>query len=266
MVRTNFVLVDLENVQPKNIGLLYGGPFKIKVFLGATQCKIPLDMARVFQAFGPDVEYIQMDGNGTNALDFHIAYYIGRLAAEYPDAYLHIISKDTGFDPLIKHLKGQGISCQRSAAVTDMPMIKVANAESVPPERFEALLANLIKHKAAKPRTVETLRNSIKTCFANKLSDHEIQALVDQLAQRGVIRVHRERWSTSSRRELQRRRIKRPSPHILFPGPPVKERKLDPGGHDIPRSSTRRYAPIYRVVSVADGIHQVAVRSEQFYC
>ncbi|MGH8512709.1 MAG: PIN domain-containing protein [Gammaproteobacteria bacterium] len=188
MVRTNFVLVDLENVQPENIGLLYGGPFKIKVFLGATQCKISLELARALQAFGPDVEYIQMDGNGPNALDFHIAYYIGRLAAEYPDAYFHIISKDTGFDPLIKHLKAQRISCQRSAAVTDIPMIKIANAESVP-ERLDALLGNLIKYKAAKPRTVETLKNSIKTYFANKLSDHEIQALLDQLAQRGVIRV-----------------------------------------------------------------------------
>jgi len=56
MVRTNFVLVDLENVQPANIGLLYGGPFKIKVFLGATQCKISLEMVRALQAFGPDVE------------------------------------------------------------------------------------------------------------------------------------------------------------------------------------------------------------------
>jgi hypothetical protein len=77
MVRTNFVLVDLENVQPRNIGLLYGGPFKIKIFLGATQRKIPLEMARALQAFGLDVEYIQMDGNGTNALDFHIAYLSG---------------------------------------------------------------------------------------------------------------------------------------------------------------------------------------------
>ncbi len=192
MVRTNFVLVDVENVQPRNIGVLYGSPFKIMVFVGAAQGKIPLDMARALQAFGSDVEYIQMDGNGTNALDFHIAYYVGRLTAEYPDAYFHIISKDTGFDPLIKHLKGKGISCQRSAAVTDIPMIKVANAESVP-ERVDALLDNLIKRKAAKPRTAETLRNSIKTCFANKLSDHEIQALLDQLAQRDVIRISEEK-------------------------------------------------------------------------
>ncbi len=67
-------------------------------------------------------------------------------------------------------------------------MIKIANAESVP-ERIDALLDNLNKYKAGKPRTVETLRNTIKTCFANKLSDHEIQALLDQLGQRGVIRV-----------------------------------------------------------------------------
>ena len=31
--RTNFILVDFENVQPKDIGLLKDGPFKVKVFL-----------------------------------------------------------------------------------------------------------------------------------------------------------------------------------------------------------------------------------------
>lgn len=86
-MKTNFVLVDFENVQPKNVSLLSGGPFKIKVFLGANQAKLPLEMVRVIQAFGPDAEYIQIDGSGSNALDFHIAYYIGRLAAETPDAY-----------------------------------------------------------------------------------------------------------------------------------------------------------------------------------
>ena len=31
--RTNFVLVDFENVQPKDIDLLKDGPFKVKIFL-----------------------------------------------------------------------------------------------------------------------------------------------------------------------------------------------------------------------------------------
>ena len=83
---TKYVLVDFENVQLKNVGDLNGSALKIKVFLGASQVKVPLDIARALQAFGRDVDYIQIDGNGSNALDFHIAFYIGRLAAQAPDA------------------------------------------------------------------------------------------------------------------------------------------------------------------------------------
>jgi len=50
---------------------------------------------------GERAEYVRISGNGSNALDFHIAFYIGQLAAHEPDAYFHIISKVTGFDPLI---------------------------------------------------------------------------------------------------------------------------------------------------------------------
>lgn len=187
-MKTNFVLVDFENVQPKNMSLLTGGPFKIKVFLGAAQSKIPLEMARVLQAFGPDAEYIQVEGNGSNALDFHIAYYIGRLAAEYPDAFFHVISKDTGFDPLIKHLKGQSISCHRSTTVVDIPLVKISNAKSAP-EKIDAVIENLTKRKASKPRTIKTLSTTIKALFVNQLPDDELQGLLDQLAQRGIIKV-----------------------------------------------------------------------------
>jgi PIN domain-containing protein len=84
-LKINFVMVDFENVQPKNVSLLSGGPYKIKVFLGANQSKIPLEMARALQACGPDAEYIQIDGSGKNALDFHIARYIeAKLHFEQP--------------------------------------------------------------------------------------------------------------------------------------------------------------------------------------
>lgn len=125
-MKTNFVLVDFENVQPRNMGLLKGGPFHIKVFLGASQGKISLEMAQALQTFGDAAEYIQVVGNGKDALDFHIAYYIGKLAAENPGASFSIISKDTGFDPLVKHLKLKHIECKRSASITDIPHIKSA--------------------------------------------------------------------------------------------------------------------------------------------
>ena len=31
---THFVLIDYENVQPKELALLRGGPFKVKLFSG----------------------------------------------------------------------------------------------------------------------------------------------------------------------------------------------------------------------------------------
>ena len=45
----NYVLIDLENVQPKNIGVLAGNNFKVLVFVGEKQTKIPLDMAAALQ-------------------------------------------------------------------------------------------------------------------------------------------------------------------------------------------------------------------------
>lgn len=187
-MKTNYVLVDFENVQPKNVSLLNGGPFKVKVFLGANQAKIPLEMVRTLQSFGADAEYIQIDGNGANALDFHIAYYIGRLVAETPDAYFHVISKDTGFDPLIKHLKGQGIFCQRSTSIANIPLIKIANSNSVP-EKLDAIIENFSKRRASNPRVLKTLKSTINSLFAKQLSEEEVTGLIEQLERCGVVKI-----------------------------------------------------------------------------
>jgi hypothetical protein len=203
-MKTEFVLVDFENVQPKNMTALVGGPFQIKVFLGAAQAKIPLDMARALQAFGPDAEYIQIDGHGSNALDFHIAYYIGKLAVEHPQATFCIVSKDTGFDPLIRHLKARKITCRRTTAMTDLaqskrapalsaapgaPARRAAGAVAAPVGRFDAVVKNLTKRAADNPRRLKTLTTTIRSLFAHKLSDGDVQNLLEQLTQRGIISV-----------------------------------------------------------------------------
>jgi hypothetical protein len=202
-LKTNFVLVDFENVQPKNVSLLNGRSFKIKVFVGASQARIPFELARALHAFGPDAEYIQIDGNGKNALDFHISYYIGRLAAETPDASFYVISKDTGFDPLIKHLKARGIFCQRSKSIADIQGVKISSSKTISdrvdtvkpfdsrsiPEKVDAIINNLTKRKAAKPRTLKTLRSTITALFKNSLADVELDELIEQLTRRGAIKV-----------------------------------------------------------------------------
>jgi PIN domain len=204
-LKTNFVLVDFENVQTKDLNLLLGGPFKIKIFLGATQVKIPLDVAQSLQAFGADAEYIRIDGNGSNALDFHIAYYIGSLASGNPGAYFHIISEDRGFDPLIKHIKTRKIFCQRATSISDIPMVKLSNT-TVLTDKVDAIINNLIRRAAGKPRSEKTLANSIKHMFLNQLSDDEASHLIGQCVKRGVVVVHEGKVSYALPSEIEHTR------------------------------------------------------------
>jgi hypothetical protein len=185
----NIVLVDFENVQPKNLEHLRGGPYLIKVFVGANQAKIRFELALAIQALGEDAEYVRIDGQGSNALDFHIAYYIGRLAAAHPDARFYVISNDKGFDPLIKHLKGQGIHCARLKSIADVPVSKTAQPRTAAhSDKADAVIKNLAK-RTGKPRTLKTLRSTIKDLFKPQLTDEELEDLIGQLQARGVFKV-----------------------------------------------------------------------------
>ena len=62
-MKTNFVLVDFENVQPENVDLLRGLSFKIRVFAGAKQAKIPIKTASAVQSLGADAEYVRRAGS-----------------------------------------------------------------------------------------------------------------------------------------------------------------------------------------------------------
>jgi hypothetical protein len=132
-MRKNYVLIDFENVQPESLVALQHDHFEIKIFLGATQTKISFEIAQAMQTMGPRAEYIKMGGTGSNALDFHIAYYIGHLSAKDPTAYFHIISKDTGFDPLIAHLKSKNISAARETDIGEIPLVKATPLAPVLP-------------------------------------------------------------------------------------------------------------------------------------
>lgn len=187
-LKTNFILIDLENIQPLDCELLSGVPFKVKVFVGANQSKIPLKMVQALQAFGPNAEYIQIEGNGSNALDFHIAYYIGRLSVEFPDSFFHVVSKDTGFDPLIKHLKTRKVFCQRVVTIADIPLLKINGAKSLP-ERVSAVVDSLTKKRSARPRTVRTLCSTIQGLFFNQLTEPEVTEIMERLTASGFVAI-----------------------------------------------------------------------------
>lgn len=130
-------MIDFENVQPQSLASLEKGNYEVRVFVGATQPKLPFELVEAMQRLGSRAEYVRIAGNGPNALDFHIAYYIGKLSSADPTAHFVIVSKDTGFDPLIKHLVSLGITVSRSKTVPGAPKAK--------------LVANPVAKPAAKP-------------------------------------------------------------------------------------------------------------------
>ena len=187
-LRTNFVLVDFENVQPKDLGLLKDGPFRVKIFLGPNQSKVPVALASVLQFLGSNAEYVVLETAGTNALDFHIAYYIGVLSCEDPTAFFHIISKDSGFDALIKHLKGKKVLAQRSTCIADIPYFKPL-LPAAPDAQIEVVVADLIRRNAAKPRTQKTLLSTLHALFKKELSEQQLTQLFASLCSRGIVKA-----------------------------------------------------------------------------
>ena len=122
-------LIDYENVQPTGVGRLVPGACRIMVFLGQNQNRLPVDLTRALQPFGTDVDYVSISGSGPNAVDFHIAFYIGLLAEKHPGSKFTIVSGDTGFDPLVRHLATTlRIGCRRIKALPTQAAPKVATA------------------------------------------------------------------------------------------------------------------------------------------
>lgn len=191
---THFVLIDFENVQPDDLGLLREGPFQVRLFLGPHQVRIPIAIASELQSLGDRAEYVAMESAGNNALDFHIAYYLGILSSEHPSATFHIISRDAGFDPLIAHLHRRKISVQRSTCIADLPCFKAALAPALE-SRLNAVVADLRRRKGSVPRTQKTLLGTMRALFGNALPEEDMAELFSLLRSRGLVKVEGTRIS-----------------------------------------------------------------------
>jgi len=187
-LRVNYVLIDYESVQPDALSVLHEDHFRLIVFVGATQAKVAFETAAALQRMGERATYVKISGTGPNALDFHIAFYIGQLALQEGSPYFHIISKDTGFDPLIQHLKGRKIFAARWRDVTDIPLLKVSNAKS-PAERLSIIVEHLKTRGAARPRKVKTLMNTIGALFQKQVPEEELLALIGELQAKAFVSV-----------------------------------------------------------------------------
>lgn len=204
-MRINHELIDFENVHLKSLDRRKGEHFRVTVFLGPKNTKLPVDLVLGMQAFGERAEYVMLETPGANALDFHVAFYLGRLVAEHPNRFFHIISKDTGFDPLVQHLKTRKVFSARSASIDEMPCFcagsstlppsaPAANSSSsVPDGSLDELCAKAIGHlrdmKAAKPARTNTLSSTIQAKLGKDVPASTVVMVCSELVTRGHVKV-----------------------------------------------------------------------------
>ena len=188
-MRTNFVLIDSENVKPEYIEKLKHEHFRVVIFVGASLKRLDFPIVNAIQSLGSNGSYVQVSGHGPNALDFLIAYYIGKLSEANPDAYFHIISKDKGFDPLIAHLKDQKVFCCRSASVLEIPLVKSTD-KLTPKQRAADFYEKKIASAKSRPATVTSLQSAILSHFHKLISEKEAIEVLEALKAAGLVVVN----------------------------------------------------------------------------
>jgi hypothetical protein len=78
---------------------------------------VPTEFPNTALQLGEQFVSLDIEDQGKNALEFHIAFYLGEFLAASPTTNCIVLSKDKGFDPLIKHLCGRGFHVQRMATL-----------------------------------------------------------------------------------------------------------------------------------------------------
>lgn len=171
------LLVDFESVQQVDFSRL-DSTFNAMIFVGSNQKNVSLEIILNAKKFGIPIEWQQIEGNGSNALDFHIAMQLGRILEKSPDVECVVLSKDKGFDPLVRHLNKAGLKCKRLNSLLELDS-KPVISDDPNYQRALELLRKIDKKNL--PRRRKTLIQHVSAMFQKKLTQPEIDKIVDIL-------------------------------------------------------------------------------------
>jgi len=175
--KPRLLLVDYENVQQIELAGL-DNSFRIIIFVGASQKNVPIELVKTAQEFGNRIEWQKVAGNGRNALDFFIACYLGRVFEKTPRPECFILSKDKGFDPLLRHLNSNGLKCRRLENLIELDIRTTTSAEP----NYRRVIEVLSKsEKRSRPRKRKTLAQCISAMFQRRLSQKEVARIIEVL-------------------------------------------------------------------------------------
>ena len=209
----NHVFVDFENVQDIDLAVIGTKAVSFTLLLGPRQTKLNVPLVEKLMAHAASVQLLRLTSPGKNALDFTLAYYLGRAVLADPTGFFHIVSKDAGFDPLVEHLRSKHVRARRhdsfatltfaastklSAATLPAPAPKPKPSAlkpkapagpkiqlSVLDEREAQVLEHLRKPTTNRPRNKQKLVSCLITHLGHKITETQALDLIHHLSQAG---------------------------------------------------------------------------------
>jgi hypothetical protein len=193
---THFVFVDFENVNNIDLASLGGKPARVFLLIGETPKRPDWSLTQQIHRHASQVVLVEAGVSGRNALDLVLAYQLGQAAKEHPEAQFHIVSRDKDFDPLVTHLRSNGIKVSRHDAFAALPFVakpsrtsQEAGPGSASDERLAKLIDRLKNKPKARPVRRKTLLSHINAFFGNQLSAAELEDIVAALIARKIIAI-----------------------------------------------------------------------------
>jgi hypothetical protein len=181
MSRTQYIFIDCENVSESDLSRLIGKPVRVFMILGTRQKHLPTSHFLFAQDHPGQLRIVQTPVDGRNALDFVLTFELGRLISKDPEGYFHIVSKDTDFDAVIRHVKKETPHIARHPSLADIPGLRTQE------ERLARLRNELENTTQPRPATRKTLENKIRSTFENQASPEFIEKTVQTFIQLGIL-------------------------------------------------------------------------------
>lgn len=206
----NHIFVDFENVHQIDLAIIGSKAVSFTLLIGPRQTKLDVVLVEKLFEHAASVQLVRLTSTGRNALDFILTYYVGRAVTADPTGFFHIVSKDTGYDPLIEHLRGKHIRARRhdsfatlTFAAPAKPPVPTAPAaapksksqsksKAQPPvlgERATQVLNHLRKPSATHPRNKKKLVSYLVAHLGRKITDADASEIVESLCQAGHLTV-----------------------------------------------------------------------------
>jgi hypothetical protein len=195
------VFIDFENLQKIDADLIKAES-KIIIFVGLNQENKSVDYTKELLTLKKvtSIELIKVNGRGHNALDFLLTFYLGNYIEKTYNCKIFICSKDTGYDPLIKHLNEKGISIQRIANQEEnakqRPVAKQKKEEKTIEKNvgkndddYKKVIKYLEDKKDRRPSTVKALTSDLSHHFAKTIQINKIEKIINLIIQKKQIEI-----------------------------------------------------------------------------